>query len=374
MQLCPLSAVKQRIALGVPLPFDVCDGDRTLLLARGQVIENQAQLDALLERGALVDADELRGPCAEIHEAPVHALPGLWGKCMDRMGTVLRASVNFDFLTALDAATRPVRALIERDPDLAIFQIVRPEGGTRAQQYGVAHSLHVAIASQLAAHHLGWDKARTQTLFKAAMTMNLGMLELQGRLALQVTPLTAAQRDAIRDHPSRGVEMLQAAGVNDDEWLQAVAQHHEEEGGSGYPQGLQQVGELASLLHRADLYTAKLSPRVSRLPVAAHHAAREMFTQDHGNPLTAALVKAFGVYPPGCCVRLASGEVGLVVKRGASANTPVVASLTNRNGDPMIEPVRRNTAQAEHAIVDVVNEQNLRVRVSPEKLVVLASG
>jgi len=38
-----------------------------------------------------------------------------------------------------------------------------------------------------------------------------------------------------------------------------------------------------------------------------------MFVQDQGHPMVAALVKEFGIYPPGCCVRLASGEVGLVV-------------------------------------------------------------
>jgi HD-GYP domain-containing protein (c-di-GMP phosphodiesterase class II) len=372
MQFCALSTVKQRITLGAPLPFNVRDADRTLLLARGQVIDSEVQMLALLERGALVDVEELTRGLAELPEAPVETLPALWDRCLDRLGSVLRASVHVDFMAALDDASRPVRSLIERDPDLAIFQVVRQDAHARSQ-YGVVHSLHTAIASQLAAQRLGWDAARRHTLVNAALTMNLSMLELQGRLAAQLTPPTPAQREEIRSHPLRSVEILQGAGVDDAQWLQAVAHHHEAPSGAGYPQGVSDAGEMASLLRRADIYTAKLSPRASRDALAANQAARDMFVHDQRHPMTAALVKEFGVYPPGCCVMLASGETGLVVKRGETANTPIVASLTNRHGEPMLEPLRRNTASPEHAIVKVVSESHLRVRVSVEQLARMGS-
>ena len=48
----------------------------------------------------------------------------------------------------------------------------------------------------------------------------------------------------------------------------------------------------------------------------------------------AALVKGLGVYPPGAFVRLASEEVGVVLRRGISATTPRVAIVTNRLGMP----------------------------------------
>ena len=59
MRVCSLSSVKNRIVLGQPLAFSVRDADRTLLLARGQVIADGAQLDALMRRGALVEVHEL---------------------------------------------------------------------------------------------------------------------------------------------------------------------------------------------------------------------------------------------------------------------------------------------------------------------------
>ncbi|MDO9283755.1 MAG: hypothetical protein Q7U26_02590, partial [Aquabacterium sp.] len=55
MQYSPLSHVKQRVKVGAPLPFNIRDHDFTLLLARGQVVENFDQMEALFTRGALVD-------------------------------------------------------------------------------------------------------------------------------------------------------------------------------------------------------------------------------------------------------------------------------------------------------------------------------
>lgn len=373
MQFAELSAVKNRIALGAPVPFNIRNADRTLLLARGQVIGTQAQLDALLERGALVDIEEARTARYEVEAATAEELPQQWEQCMKRVGRTLGASVHAAFAAALDQVARPVLALIERDPDLAIFQVVRQEAAGHAQ-YGVMHSLHTAIASHLVARRLQWDATRVRTVFKAALTMNLSMLELQGRLALQLGPPTAAQRQAIHEHPLRSAEMLHAWGIDDEEWLEAVAQHHEIAGGSGYPRQLREVGDMAGLLRRADAYTAKLSARATRCALPAHRAGRDLFMQDQGHPMAAAIVKEFGVYPPGSFVRLHSGEMGVVVRRGPHANTPLVATLTNRQGEPLITPQRRNTAEPQHAIAAAIDEQQVKVRLSTAKLAALTGA
>ena len=70
MQYAALSTVKHRLQLGAPLPFNVRDADRTLLLARGQQVDSVEQLEALFTRGALVDLAELRTARDEIREAP----------------------------------------------------------------------------------------------------------------------------------------------------------------------------------------------------------------------------------------------------------------------------------------------------------------
>ena len=371
MQFSQLASVKHRVSVGQPLPFNVRNADHTLLLARGHVVDTFDQMEALFTRGALVDLAELRSPKDSIREAPAEQLPKLWGQCMDRVGQTLQSCTQEGFSQALDDVTGPVLALIERDSDLAIFQVLRQDASAHTQ-YGVTHSIHTAITAFLVAQRLGWDEAGVQKVFKVALTMNLSMLELQGQLAVQSEPPTPPQRAAILSHPQRSVEMLELSGVTDRDWLDGVADHHVAPDGSGYPAGRHEVNDFAALVRRADIYTAKLSPRTTRCAMAADRAGRAMFMYDPGNSMTAALVKEFGVYPPGCFVKLVSGETAVVVKRGPSVVTPLVAALTTPGGAALVEPVPRDTSKREHAIAGVIGEGATALRIAPEKLMKLA--
>ncbi len=373
MRFAALSTVRNRVCLGAPLPFNVRDADRTLLLARGQQVDSQPQLDALMERGALVDLAELQSARDEIRQAPRAELPRLWQKNLSRVADALQASPDGSFRGALDEAAQPVQALIERDPDLAIFQVLR-QGGSADIAYGAQRSLQTAITACLVAQRLGWDAANTERIFKVALTMNLSMLELQGQLARQTTPPSAAQRTELQTHPMRSVRMLQLAGVADEAWLDAVLRHHEDEQGTGYPAGSSAAGDLATLARRADVYTSKLAARRTRDALAADVAGRQMFMQDPGHPMTAALVREFGIYPPGSYVRLGGGELAVVVARGASITTPVVSCLTDARGVPVLEPHRRTVDGKSCVVVAVIGESAAPGRRSLDELAALIAS
>jgi HD-GYP domain-containing protein (c-di-GMP phosphodiesterase class II) len=370
MRLIELESVKHRLQVGVPLPFNVRQSDHTLLLARGQVLVGVEQLQALFERGMLVDLGELETAAHRVLKAPPEQLPALWEESIDAATQALHALPKKNLDVVIDDVAAPLLALVERDPDLAIFQVLRQHGGRHAQ-YGVNHSIHCAIAAFLTVHRLSWNKPDMERAFKAALTMNVSMLELQGQLAVQATPLTTAQREAVHSHPQRSVHMLALAGITDPEWLQAVAEHHETSSGSGYPTGLRDVTPLAAVLHQCDVYTARLSPRQSREALGADSAARSLFADHPGDPTTAALIKEFGLYPPGCFVRLASGETGIVVRRGPSAHTPEVATLTNAIGAAVSEPLRRDTGRSEFAVVALLGERAGPAAIAPRKLMAL---
>jgi hypothetical protein len=367
MSLQPLGLHRQKIRVGEPLAFGICDGEGRLLLARGQIIGTLDQLEGLLDRGCFVDSNQLDETASRISKARPEELPVFWSDGFGQVQRVLRNKLDAQFGQALERAVVPIMALVARDPDLAILQIVRPDDGVNPD-YAGRHAVHTAVAGQLAAQRLGWDHGAAYSLFRAALTMNLSVAELQNRLTNQVTPLTPLQREAIRDHPHRSAELLETAGITDANWLGAVREHHEERDGKGYPLGKSDVHELALLLHRADCYTAKFSARASRKALAPDVAARSFFQADPGNSIAAALIKEFGIYPPGCTVRLKSGEFGIVMRRGATASTPVVAVITSRSGEPLVSPGRRDTAQVGFGIVAVVASQLVKVRVRLEDL------
>ncbi len=367
LSFTPLSNVRHRLSVGRPLPFNVRDHEHALLLARGQVVVNQAQLASLCDRGALVDLRELQSAREKALHAPREALPRLWSDGLGHINKALTQVHGDAFRPALDDASEAVLGLVERDANLAIFQVLARDANADVG-YGVRRSLHTAITSWLVGHRLGWQPDVLERAFKVALTMNLSMLELQGQLARQRTPLTGAQRAELATHPMRSVELLMQAGIDDDDWLQAVARHHEQEDGSGYPSGRSDVGELASLARRADVYTAKLSSRSHREAMSADLAGRQMFMQDPGHPMTAALVKEFGIYPPGCYVRLSNGETGVVVERGPTVTSPIVACLTSNRGAPLPAPLRVDTSLKRFQIQCVIGEGSVQTRLPLERL------
>jgi HD-GYP domain-containing protein (c-di-GMP phosphodiesterase class II) len=365
-----LRLIQSQVKLGEPLPWGVRDEHGKLLLARGQVIVNEAQLAALLERGASVDIEEVRAAAsrAEAEARRPVSLFGQWEQVLWQLDRLLRSvQAESGFGTRVDELVRHIEALTLRDPDIAIYLTVRQDP-KRLTIYALAHSVHCAMVSLLMARRLGWDEPRTHTLMKAALTMNIAILDLQGRMAAQGVPPTPPQVDQIRAHPAQGVELLKAAGVDDTTWLDTIAQHHERPDGSGYPAGLREVGDLASVLRYIDVFMAKMAPRALRAPLTAQLAARQLFQASGGAPESAAIIKEFGIYPPGEFVQLRSGEFAVVVRRGSNASTPLAASITDRHGMPTVNTVVRDTAKPEFAIAALSADKNLVMRVPPERL------
>lgn len=370
MDFEPLSRHRDRFEPGQPTPMGIFDVGGRLLLARGHRFEHAEQLERLITRDARVDTRELDDPCSQIAKARPEQLPAFWDASMGEVGRLLRTQPAGDFTRSLDQASQPLLALIERDPDLAILQAVRAEavhGGPTS--YASRHAVHTATAACLAATRLGWSITQRQCVLRTALTMNIAMADLQNRLVTQVSPITTLQRAEIRSHPERSAAMLEMAGVTDPDWLEAVRQHHEEDDGSGYPCRPASVHEVAQLVHSADCFTAKLSPRLKRQPMLADAAARLQYQASRGGAMSAALIKEFGLYPPGCAVRLKSGEVGMVMRRGGSASTPLVAVVADRSGIVLTEPASRDTSRPDTAIAAVIPFAGLKLRVGLEKLI-----
>jgi hypothetical protein len=364
MELCPLTRVQHRIRLGSPLPFSIRDASSRLLLAKDQVVSDESELEALVERGACVDVDELR---EEIAATPPERLPALWRRLAESLARVLARMPAPDAPEALADAANELAALTERAPDLAIFLLVRPADADHAP-YGVVRSLHAAAAAYLIALRLGWPRERCLTLVKAAFTMNLGMLDLQERMANLARLPNPQQRHAVQTHPRTSLAALKASGVTDPEWLQAVEQHHEKPGGGGYPAGVVEVGEMANALRTVDVYTAKLAGRSGRDRLPPPRAARDLLVVERGNPFALALITEFGAHPPGSLVRLYSGEVAVVVRRTADSNAPQVAVLAGRRGEPLDDPLLLEASGRDRGIAGPAEDKALRVHISPERL------
>lgn len=369
MKLVPIQQVGGHIKAAAPLPFGVRDAEGKLLLAKGQMVPNEQMREALLNRGVFVDLDELRDPSKRGNDDGTGGEDffARWEALQTRLSVLLRAPQEPLFLPRVKECAAQLIGWAERFPDQLLFVIIQHDHN-RHEVYGLAHLLHTAAICALLSRRLAWPAERQKSLVGAALTMNLSIIDLQGRLASRGGKLAPPQRAAIDRHPDEAVAWLRNAGLDDAEWLAAVAQHHEQPGGGGYPQGLAEPTETAQLLRFVDIFLAKLASRGGRPGLPAPQAAKSLYTGSNGHPFAALLVKEVGMFPPGTLVKLASGEVAVAVRRGTSGNTPIVAAVMNRHGDALGSPVRRDSAAAEHAITGLVPAQALRVKLSPHQL------
>jgi HD-GYP domain-containing protein (c-di-GMP phosphodiesterase class II) len=375
----PLQEVRDLLRLGEVLPFSVLDAHERLLLNAGQRLIDEAQIDALIDRGAwalrtLVEAERAARALAAGGAAAVEAavlLPSLfdrWERLLWQFDKVSRGLARGLLPgSVVPAFWKSLQQLVDVDPDVALFFCLRQDD-RRFALYAQHHAIHCAVVTLLASRLLAWPVARQDALGCAALTMNLAMLELQAQMAEQSDPPTKRQFERIRAHPEAAVALLQQAGITDPEWLTTVLQHHEQPKGGGYPQNLTVVSEAAQLLRAADVYMAKVSPRALRAPLAPVMAMRQLFQHNPGDPLGMALVKTLGVHPPGALVTLQSGEVGVVIRRPVSGTHPTVATLSDKQGRPVADTQRRDTATPGFGIQGPLADAKPFPRVLPDRV------
>lgn len=391
----------EAIPLGRPLPFALRGQDGVLLAQKGYVIANQEELQRVLGLGVnlYMDVDESRearlaylghlnkmlltgNALGAIAAAPVgpeaFASPERadddrvdWPDLQLRATRLLAAPLAGDFGDRFKHLHDTlVRSCIQA-PDATLFALIYLSAQETAT-YSATHAMLVACTCMIVAHQvLRWPDVRMLQVGRAALTMNIAMTTLQDQLAQQTAPLSAEQIAAIADHPERSAALLRQLGVADPVWLEAVRCHHQHF--EGPPEQAPEAQQLARLIQRADQFAARIAPRATRAPMDVAAAMRASYFDGTRQPdaLGAAIIKALGIYPPGTFVRLASGEVAVVLRRGATASTPPVAVVLKRDGLPPGEPIPRDSAQPEWKILASVAQKSVRVQLPLAALLAL---
>ncbi len=400
MKLIPFS--HQYLRRDKPLPFGLRDADGRLLLAAGEAVENQNQMnlltaqplfsdesesaewtrrlqaamDVMIRQGATLSQVVAVAPDMESRDArPARAatVPEQWEDLTSQLDATLRdLRPGSDWQPRLRSVHQRARALLQRRPDAGLYHGVY-EAGHSTQKYSSHHAMLTLQVCEHAAPLLGWPQEWVDSLGLAALSMNVGMHRLQDQLATTELPLSPDMRAEIDQHPLVGERLLRDGGATDALWLQVVRLHHDASGSELPLASLPPDRQLARLLRRVDIFTAKLSRRAARMPMSPVQAAREACLGAGGVPdeIGGALLKAVGLYPPGSFVELVSGEIGIVVARGRRANLPLVAGLVGVSGNVLMEPVLRDTLDRRYAVKGAVPVGAVKVRPPHDKLLAL---
>lgn len=127
------------------------------------------------------------------------------------------------------------------------------------------HSARVAATCSLIAEAMHLSPRRVEALQFAAQLHDIGLVGPRPRSFDDDRSMSRFDRERIRQHPMRGVEMLRDIDFLSSA-IVAIRHHHERWDGRGYPHGL--AGDDIPLLSRiiavADAYCALTTPRLDR--------------------------------------------------------------------------------------------------------------
>lgn len=287
-----------------------------------------------------------------------------WSDLESRLSVLLlKPRAQPDFAGQLHAIQREMLDLMRIDADSALYWLFQLAASSTVG-YSTTHSMTCAALSELAAAELRLGDDERRSLGLAALSMNLAMTQLQDQLALQATPPSDLQREAVETHAARGAQWLRELGVHDTLWLQTVEQHHD----------ASCTAMPTRVLMAADRYAALISPRESRPGRCVTDSGRHVAVQSGGrlDEVGHAFLRSVGICPPGTFVRLGDGRVAVVLRRSDRPGEPWVASVLDAEGLPVSEPELIDTGHEGCGIEAALVSATVRVRLNHPRLLQLS--
>jgi HD-GYP domain-containing protein (c-di-GMP phosphodiesterase class II) len=167
---------------------------------------------------------------------------------------------------------------------------------------------------------------------------DIGKLAVPAEILCKPGPLTDEEWNAMRAHPTLGVQILKKADEISPLARAVVRSHHERWNGTGYPDRLSgaEIHQFARIAAVADVFDALTSDRYYRKALAIHEGY-DFVVDRSGKDFDPEVVDLFKTcvapYPPGTPVVLSDGNCGLVKEvRQHTVKSPVVRIIVDASG------------------------------------------
>ncbi len=222
--------------------------------------------------------------------------------------------------------------MVRRQPDVFVLL----HGLKSHDAYSFAHSVDVALLSLSMARALGLSRAGLLQVGVAALLHDLGKERIPLEILNKPDRLTDREWEIMRRHGPEGAKMLlRTPGVPPLAVVVAyehhLAQEEDDPDHGGWPLHL-----ASQLVCIADVYDALRSHRPYRKALPSDEAMRVMEAEAAGRfdpDLFAGFRRFIGYYPPGTCVLLDDGHVGIVTRgHTEDPERPVVLSIRGPDG------------------------------------------
>lgn len=184
------------------------------------------------------------------------------------------------------------------------------------------HSLNVSVIAMMIGQAKGYNAQQLRELAFAALFHDMGKVKIPTAILRKQTPLTDPEVNYLKLHTKYGVELADKIDGFPDSARIVIAQHHEFNDGSGYPEGLSgdEIDGFTQVIAVANAFDNMCHANNTNEQKIPYVALSHLYK--HGKHLynsenLSILVKFMGVYPPGTVVQLSNEMIGLVISVNA---------------------------------------------------------
>lgn len=202
--------------------------------------------------------------------------------------------------------------------------------------YTYSHSLNVAVLSVVMGSVLGLNHKTLYDLALGALLHDTGKMFVDKSVLNKPERLTPEEFEEMKRHSELGYDYLCENFDIPETAIKTALCHHEQYDGNGYPTG--QKGEDIHIFSRivcvADVYDALTSDRPYRkavLPSDAIEYIMSGYNTMFDPEIVKALTKKVAPYPVGTCVKLSTGDIGIVIKNSEETSLRPVIKLIRDN-------------------------------------------
>ena len=159
--------------------------------------------------------------------------------------------------------------------------------------YTRGHSERVAKVARRIAKQMGLDELEQDAIHLSGLLHDIGKIGVEDAILTKRNPLTPEEFRKVQEHPAMGWQIL--AGLKQlNHILPGVRSHHENFGGSGYPDRLagEEIPLMARIMAVADAYDAMASDRPYRNGLPLTHL-EEVFAKGAGCQWDPEIIRAY---------------------------------------------------------------------------------
>ncbi|MDC5803956.1 HD-GYP domain-containing protein [Vibrio europaeus] len=184
------------------------------------------------------------------------------------------------------------------------------------------HSLNVSVVAMMIAKAQQLSADKIKEVAFASLFHDMGKVKVPTAILRKPTPLTEPEKNYLKLHTKYGLEIAANMDSFPESARTVIAQHHELNDGSGYPEGLkeEQIDELTQIVSVANAYDNLCHsniPSEQKIPYVALSHLYKNCKHHYNNENLSLLIKFMGIYPPGTVVQLSNDMVGLVISVNA---------------------------------------------------------